>query len=461
MDRPLWQPSSERIARANLTAFVRDAHRQWGEDIRDYPGLYRWSVTEPERFWQSVWSFCKVIGDRGSGPVLIDGGKMPGAQWFPQARLNFAENLLRRRDHATALVFWGENRVRSRVTYGELHAEVSRLAQALRSAGVGPGDRVAGYMPNVPGTVIAMLSAASIGATWSSCSPDFGVQGVLDRFGQIEPKVLFAADGYFYNEKTIDVLERLKEIAANLPSLQKVAVVPYARRDPVIGAIRGSINVHEWMAPYRPRPIKFEPLPFNHPLYILYSSGTTGVPKCIVHGAGGTLLQHIKEHQLHVDLKSGDRLFYFTTCSWMMWNWLVSGLASGATLLLYDGSPLIEGGRILFDLAEREAMTVFGTSAKYIDGVAKLGLKPRETHRLDSVRALLSTGSPLLPESFDFVYRDIKEDIHLASMSGGTSQPRSSARQSTAWMRASTRSPSSRSCRRSAGEASTKKPSRV
>ena len=214
MDRPLWQPSSERIARANLTAFVRDAHRQWGEDIRDYPGLYRWSVTEPERFWQSVWSFCKVIGDRGSGPVLIDGGKMPGAQWFPQARLNFAENLLRRRDHATALVFWGENRVRSRVTYGELHAEVSRLAQALRSAGVGPGDRVAGYMPNVPGTVIAMLSAASIGATWSSCSPDFGVQGVLDRFGQIEPKVLFAADGYFYNEKTIDVLERLKEMPA-------------------------------------------------------------------------------------------------------------------------------------------------------------------------------------------------------------------------------------------------------
>jgi acetoacetyl-CoA synthetase len=420
MDRPLWQPSPERVARANLTAFMREARQRWNATAGDYSSLYQWSVSEPEQFWQTVWSFCKVIGARGDGPVLTDGNTMLGAKWFPEARLNFAENLLRRRDRATALVFWGEDRLKSRVTYGELYAEVSRLSQALRAAGITPGDRVAGYLPNLPGTVIAMLAAASIGATWSSCSPDFGVQGVLDRFGQIEPKILFAADGYFYNGKTIDVVDRLKEIAGNLPSLQKIVVVPYTQRSSVIDGIQNSVDVHEFMAPYRPRRIAFERLPFNHPLYILYSSGTTGTPKCIVHGAGGTLLQHLKEHQLHVDLKEGDRLFYFTTCGWMMWNWLVTGLASGATALLYDGSPLIAGGRILFDLAEAESMNVFGTSAKYIDGIAKLGLKPRESHRLGPLKTLLSTGSPLVPEGFDFVYREIKTDVHLASISGGT-----------------------------------------
>ncbi len=297
---------------------------------------------------------------------------------------------------------------------------MSRLAQALRASGVKPGDRVAAYMPNIPGTVIAMLAATSLGAIWSSCSPDFGVQGVLDRFGQIEPRILFSADGYFYNGKTIDVLPRLMEIARELPSVEKVIVVPYTQRSPAIGTVPRALDVHAFMAPYKGRAIEFAQLPFNHPLYIMYSSGTTGVPKCIVHGAGGTLLQHLKEQAMHVDLKRGDRLFYFTTCGWMMWNWLVSGLASGATLLLYDGSPFLDNGNILFDYADAAQMTVFGTSAKFIDAAAKAGMRPAETHKLDTVRVVLSTGSPLVAEGFDYVYAHVKRDVNLASMSGGT-----------------------------------------
>jgi acetoacetyl-CoA synthetase len=420
MNTPVWQPSAAAVAACNMTALMRAAERKYAIGLADYAALHAWSVNEPEKFNRLLWDFCGVIAERQGDIVLEHGDRMPGARWFPQARLNFAENLLRRRDKDTAIVFWGEDRVKSSITYAELYHEVSRLAQALRASGVKPGDRVAAYMPNIPGTVIAMLAATSLGAIWSSCSPDFGVQGVLDRFGQIEPRILFSADGYFYNSKTIDVLPRLAEIARALPSVEKVIVVPYTQRSPAIGAVPRAVDVHVFMAPYRARAIEFAQLPFNHPLYIMYSSGTTGVPKCIVHGAGGTLLQHLKEQAMHVDLKCGDRLFYFTTCGWMMWNWLVSGLASGATLLLYDGSPFLDNGNILFDYADAAQMTVFGTSAKFIDAAAKAGMRPAETHKLDTLRVVLSTGSPLVAEGFDYVYAHIKRDVNLASMSGGT-----------------------------------------
>ncbi len=368
--------------------------------------MYRWSIEDRPAFWRGVWDFCSVIGKPGS-VVLENGDAMPGARWFPEARLNFAENLLQSRDDSDAIVFWGEDKVQRRLSHAELYRQVAQLAATFRATGVAAGDRVAAWMPNMPETVIAMLAAASLGAIFSSCSPDFGVQGVLDRFGQIAPKVLIAADGYFYNGKAIDSLEKLKAITTQLPSLEKVIVVPYA------GFAPQASDGYE-------TEIEFPRFPFDHPLYILYSSGTTGAPKCIVHGAGGVLLQHLKEHQLHGDIKPGDRLLYFTTCGWMMWNWLVSGLASGATLLLYDGSPFLRNGRILFDYADAEGMTHFGTSAKFIDACAKAGLRPRDTHRLDALRTIFSTGSPLAPESFDYVYRDVKTDVALASISGGT-----------------------------------------
>ena len=422
-DQPVWTPNPARIEAANLTRFMRWLESRHGLTLPDYAALYAWSVAESELFWTALWDFCEVRAALRGETVLADGARMPGARWFPDARLNYAENLLRYchpNDNADALVFWGEDQIKRRVSRGELLAQVSRFAQALRALGVGVGDRVAGYLPNMPEAVIAMLATASLGAIWSSASPDFGAQGVVDRFGQIETKVLLCADGYYYHGKRMDSLPRIAEIAAALPAISQIVVVDYTRTDYDLAAIPRAVRYADCIAPCVAEPLHFAQVPFDHPLFILYSSGTTGVPKCIVHGHGGALLQHLKELVLHTDVKPGDRFFYFTTCGWMMWNWLASGLAAGATLLLFDGSPFVNEGRVLFDYAEAEGMTHFGTSAKYLDALAKTGLKPREIYRLASLRAMLSTGSPLAPESFDYVYRDIKADLCLSSISGGT-----------------------------------------
>ena len=419
---PIWTPSPERVRACAMHRFMREAERVSGRALADYESLWQWSIDRPEQFWTLVWSFCGVIGERGER-VLIDGDRMPGARWFPDARLNLAENLLRDDIDASsdAIVFWGEDKVRRRVSRGELRRQVAITAAALRAHGVGPGDRVAAFMPNMPETVVAMLAAVSLGAIFTSTSPDFGIQGVLDRFGQTRPAVLFAVDGYWYNGKRIDCLGRLASIAAQLPDLKRVVLVPYLDASPATAGIPHVQLLEDFLAPHAGvEKIEFDRLPFDHPVYVLYSSGTTGVPKGIVHGAGGTLLQHLKEQQLHCDVGRGDRFFYFTTCGWTMWNILVSALASGATLLMYDGSPFVQDGRILFELAEVERMTHFGTSAKFIDAVAKVGREPAREFDLDSIRVILSTGSPLVPESYDFVYRSIRSEAQLSSMSGGT-----------------------------------------
>ena len=422
----LWQPSPERVAQANLTAFAATLSARHGEDLSAYPRLWRWSVDHKWDFWRAVWDYAGVIGEPGDR-VLQDADRMPGARWFPDARLNFAQNLLERRradDGEDALVFWGEDRVRRVVSHADVHAQASRVAAALTAHGIAAGDRVAAYLPNMPEAIVAMLGATARGAVWSSCSPDFGVQGVVDRFGQIEPRVLVTVDGYWYNGKPMPILDKVGQIVARLPSVERVVVVPYleqsagTRSD--LAAVRGAVPWDVWLAPFLPGPLDYVALPFDHPLYILYSSGTTGVPKCIVHGAGGTLLQHLKELVLHGDVKAGDRLFYFTTCGWMMWNWLVSGMAARATLLLYDGSPFVDRGRILWELADAERMTHFGTSAKYIDAQKKIALVPRKDFSLATVRTMFSTGSPLSPESFDYVYQCVKDDLCLSSISGGT-----------------------------------------
>jgi acetoacetyl-CoA synthetase len=426
MDEPLWTPAPERVARANLTRFMKEC----APGVGDFQALYAWSVSRPEEFWPAVWRFTGVVADQRPGRepwdrILLGGDRMAppdpelGPRWFAGAQLNFAENLLRRRDNQPALVFWNELGRRRTLTFAELAAQVAAVAAALAGVGVGPGDRVAGYLPNIPEAVIAMLAAASLGAIWSSCSPDFGANGVLDRFGQIQPRVLFCADGYRYAGKEIESLARVREVRERIPSIERVVVAGYLRDRPDVGGIPGAQTWEEFVAPHAGAASRFARLPFDHPLYIMYSSGTTGLPKCMVHGAGGTLLQHLKELVLHTDLTADDRMFYFTTCGWMMWNWMVSSLAVGATVVLYDGAPLVPPA-ILWDMAEAEGITVFGTSATYLALAEKEGLEPGRTHDLSRLRAILSTGSPLASHSFDYVYRRIGSDMHLASVSGGT-----------------------------------------
>lgn len=420
--QPLWCPSQDRITRSALTAFSAFVNERYPEgDVSTYEALHYWSITATDDFWRCIWDYCEVIASETSNVVVRDADKMPGASWFPNARLNFAENLLRRRGDGTAIVSLLENGRRSETTLDELYAQVAAIAAALRARGVEPGDRVAGFMPNVTETIVTMLAATSLGGVWTSCSPDFGFQGVMDRLGQVKPKVLFAADGYYYNGKAHDSLGKVHQIAEEIDSLEHVVIVEIVETVPNIAGIEGAALFSAWQHEQASvTDIAFEQLPFDHPLYIMYSSGTTGVPKCIVHGAGGTLIQHLKEHRLHCDIGAEDTLFYYTTCGWMMWNWLVSGLGSGARLILYDGSPFAYQGKVLLDAIDRERITVFGTSAKFISGIEKAGLKPRESHDLSSLNTILSTGSPLSHESFEYVYRDMKDDVLLASIAGGT-----------------------------------------
>jgi acetoacetyl-CoA synthetase len=416
---PLWRPSAERVANSQVMAFIAAANTRHSIALKNYRELHAWSVAQSAEFWDLLWDFCGIVGDKGERR-LIDGEKMPGAQFFPDARLNFAENLLRAAGTGDALIFRCEDKIASRLSWDELIALVSRLQQALRAAGVGKGDRVTAMIPNMPETIALMLAVTSLGAICSTCSPDFGERAVLDRFGQIEPKVFVTVDGYWYNGKPIPIADKVAAVSKQLTTAATVVIIPFlGDAGKAAEQVPRARTLAEFLKPFASKPLFFERLPFSHPVEILYSSGTTGVPKCIVHSAGGMLLQHAKEHRLHCDLRAGERLFYFTTCGWMMWNWLASGIGCGATLVLYDGSPFAPQA-VLWDYAQDERIAVFGTSAKYIDACKKAELMPVRTHDLSSVRMIASTGSPLVPESFDYVYSDIKADVHLASISGGT-----------------------------------------
>ncbi|ALI03566.1 acetoacetate--CoA ligase [Pseudomonas sp. FW306-02-F02-AA] len=421
MSEVLWQPSAERIGKTRMDAFRRFSNQRYNLTLADYPALHQWSIDQREDFWQAIVDFFEIKFHQPASTVLREGPQMPNAEWFPGATLNFAEHLLRRRDNAIAVIAIAENGQRESLSYRELAEHVAGLQKSLRAAGVGQGDRVAACMPNTWQTLVGMLATTSLGAIWSCSSPDFGTHGVVDRFGQIEPKVLITCAGYRYAGKKIDQTTKVNEILERLPSLQQLIIVPYARPQARVDDYKTQANVALWDSFYRPGGEPgFVAVPFAHPLYILYSSGTTGVPKCIIHSVGGVLLQHVKEHGLHVDLGPDDRLFYYTTCGWMMWNWLVSALAVGSSVVLYDGSPFHPGPQRLIDLIDSEAISVFGTSPKYLATLESNEIQPRLSHDLGSLKALLSTGSALSPQSYDYVYREIKSDLCLSSMSGGT-----------------------------------------
>ena len=420
MGKMLWKPAEESIRQTNMFNFMNAVNAHHGLHLTQYTDLYQWSIDHISDFWSLLWDFVKIKASVPYTQVVDDPTRMPGAKWFVGSKLNFAENLLRYRDDHIALIFKGEGQPSTRTTYAELYDEVARVAASLKSAGIAPGDRVVGFIPNMPQAVVAMLAATSLGAVWSSCSPDFGIKGVLDRFGQIKPKILFTADGYWFKGKAMDCLDRISGILKELTSIEKVVVIPYTQKEPDIQNIPNAVHYRDFQFSGDTPEIKFTQLPFDHPLYIMYSSGTTGLPKCMVQSAGGILLHHLKEHVLHVDLKRNDVLFYFTTCGWMMWNWLVSGLASGATLILYDGNPFHPEPGALWKMAQDEKITVFGTSAGYIGALQNTGLVPKNQYDLSSVRAVLSTGSPLSIEGFEFIYDAVKADLQLASISGGS-----------------------------------------
>ncbi|BBM82335.1 acetoacetate--CoA ligase [Candidatus Uabimicrobium amorphum] len=418
MQKPLWTPSAERVKNSNMQKFI-DVLRQDGTEVGTYENLHQWSIEHLGKFWEKVWDFVEIRASKPFESALVQGEKMRDTKWFTGAKLNFAENLLRYRDDRIAIVFRGEDQVQRSISYKDLYASVAKLATALKDQGVQSGDRVAGFMPNMLETVVAMLATTSLGAVWSSCSPDFGMKGVLDRFGQIQPKVLFTANGYYYNGKQNDSLQRVQQVVEKLPSIEKVVVINYLPDNKEISHINNSVHYEDFVD-NSAEELEFVQVPFDHPLYIMYSSGTTGLPKCMVQSVGGILINHLKELVLHVDVKREDVIFYYTTCGWMMWNWLVSSLATGATVLLYDGSPFFPEGDSLWKMAEKERITIFGTSARYLTALQQKVIHPKESANLSELKAILSTGSPLPEESFYFVHKHIKEDVHLASISGGT-----------------------------------------